>query len=338
MCMSKNNLFTRFLVTYRPGTPFILQIITNFVHSKKGCVPFDSQMTEKNNINKTADADAPRVMRVDVNAVLRQKLGQHYRWYMRPAAAAVKRIICQDKLNGILERHGHLSGADFCEASLADLDISVDVQGLENLPDPANRRVIFACNHPLGGPDGLALIKFMRDYYGGDVYVVVNDILMAVEPLRNVFLPVNKHGGQQHDGVRQFDAVLASDNPVLFFPAGLVSRRRGGVIADLPWKKTFISKAIATQRDVIPLFFSGRDSLTFYRFARLRERLGIRFNIEMILLPRQLFRLRGKCLTISCGKPVPWQELQKHKSVADAVADIRRRVYEMAPKSKKIPR
>lgn len=283
----------------------------------------------------TTEKDIPtKTMRLDVDAVFKSKLGAKYRWYMRPVANWLKKLICQDKLNGILERHGHLEGADFCQAALADLEIGVEVKDIENLPPPTHRRVLFACNHPLGGPDGLALIKFMHDYFGGDVYIVVNDILMAVEPLKKVFVPVNKHGGQHQDGVRLLDQVLASNNPVLFFPAGLVSRRRNGVIADLQWKKTFVNKAIATQRDVIPLFFSGRNSLTFYRLARLRERLGIRVNLEMVLLPRQLFRLRGKVLSIICGKPVPWQHLRGQKEINKTVSEIRNRVYSMAPESK----
>lgn len=291
-------------------------------------------MSENTDISQPENKVTSAPLRVDVEAVLRSKMGRHFRWYMRPATEMLKRIICQDKLNGILERCGHLRGAEFCQATLADLGISVATKGIENLPSPDNRRVLFACNHPLGGPDGLALIKFMHDYYGGDVYVVVNDILMAIDPLRDVFVPVNKHGGQQQDGVRLFDSVMESNNPVLFFPAGLVSRRRDGVIADLPWKKTFVNKAIASHRDIIPLYFSGRNSLNFYRLARLRERLGIRFNIEMILLPSQLFRLRGKQLTISCGKPVAWQSLRGQGEVEKTVADIRSRVYAMEPKSK----
>lgn len=283
----------------------------------------------------TTEKNIPaEALRLDVDAVFKAKLGAKYRWYMRPIAYSLKKLICQDKLNGILERHGHLEGADFCQAALADLEIDVDVKDIKNLPPPTQRRVLFACNHPLGGPDGLALIKFMHDYYGGDVYVVVNDILMAVQPLRKTFVPVNKHGGQCQDGVRLLDTVLASDNPVLFFPAGLVSRRRNGVIADLQWKKTFVNKAIATQRDIVPLYFSGRNSLTFYRLARLREKLGIRANIEMVLLPRQLFRLRGKVLSIICGKPVPWQQLRGKKEIDNTVKEIRNRVYNMAPGSR----
>lgn len=270
-------------------------------------------------------------LRVDVDAVLRSKLGRRYRWYLRPVASLLKGIIRQKDLNRILERHGHLRGADFCAAALADLDITVSAVGLENLPPPSCRRVVFASNHPLGGPDGLALIQFMHDYYGGDVYVVVNDLLMAVEPLRDTFVPVNKFGAQGHGGVRALDAVLASDNPVLFFPAGLVSRKRKGVIADLAWKKTFVSKAVAYQRDVVPLFFTGHNSRTFYRLARLREMTGLKFNAEMVRLPAELFRLRGKTLTIHCGRPVPWQQLHTGADIGRSVDDIRARVYAMDP-------
>lgn len=291
----------------------------------------DADKTTTANPNAAVKSTGAQPMRVDVGSVLRQKLGRKSRYLPHFAVRILERIICQDRLNEILAHHGHLRGADFCKAALRELNITVQVTGLDRLPPRTHRRVMFACNHPLGGPDGLALIQFMHDYYGGEVFVVVNDILMAVDPLKDAFVPVNKHGAQRHEGARIFDSVLDSDNPVLFFPAGLVSRKRKGVIADLPWKRTFVNKAILSHRDIIPLYFSGTNSRTFYRLARLRERLGIKFNIEMIRLPRELVRLTDKTLTINCGEMIPWTELRGGKDVEKTVSRIREAVYAMAP-------
>lgn len=271
-----------------------------------------------------------RPMRIDVGAVLRSKLGPRARFIPRFVVRGIESIIKAPQLNALLANNHGKTGADFCKGALSDLNVKVSYVGMENLPPRSQRRVIFACNHPLGGADGLALIAFMHDYYGGNVYVVVNDILMAVEPLRDVFIPVNKHGSQSHSSLLQLDKVLQSDNPVLFFPAGLVSRlKNNGEISDLKWHKTFVNKAIAHSRPVVPLFFSGENSKFFYKFARFRERLGLKFNIEMVRLPAELVRLNNTVLTVCCGKPVPVSDLKSGKEIDSSVERVRRMVYSL---------
>ena len=269
-------------------------------------------------------------LQIDLPAVLRAKLGARARFVPRWLVHRLERYICVDELNRLLRDHYPARGAEFCGRVLDDLGVTVKVEGLDNLPPATDRRVLFACNHPLGGADGLALIKFMHDYYGAPVYVVVNDILMAVEPLRDVFLPVNKHGQQAAGDVRRFDAVLDSDNPVLFFPAGLVSRLHDdGGIYDLPWKTTFVNKAIATGRSIVPLYFSGHNSRAFYKLARRRQRMGLKFNIEMLRLPRELVRLRDTGLTIRCGRPVPVTDLRGGAQARQTVQHVRDLCYSM---------
>lgn len=98
---------------------------------------------------------------------------------------------------------------------------------------------MFASNHPLGALDGIALISLIGGHYGdSNVRFLVNDLLMNLEPLRNVFLPINKFGAQGRDNARSISAAMASDMQMVQFPAGLVSRLHpGGKIADLEWKK-----------------------------------------------------------------------------------------------------
>ena len=299
----------------------------------------DSTTSDNRNLPaRPVDASAlTGPMQIDVRAVLNAKLGRRARWVPGWAVRMLERVICVPQLNAILRDNYPKTGADFCQGALDQLGVEVTVEGIENLPPADKRGVMFACNHPLGGADGLALIKFMHDYYGGDVYVVVNDILMAVQPLRDVFVPVNKHGAQDHGNARRFDQVLASDNPVLFFPAGLVSRlndgktapKSDGPIADLKWKNTFVNKAIATGRDVVPLYFTGTNSKFFYRFARWRKRLGLKLNIEMVLLPRELMKLRGQRLTIRCGRPIACDRLDGGAKAADTVQKVRAMTYGM---------
>ncbi|MDE6928798.1 MAG: 1-acyl-sn-glycerol-3-phosphate acyltransferase, partial [Muribaculaceae bacterium] len=243
----------------------------------------------------------------------------------------LEKTVCQDRLNELLRNNFPREGAEFCEGVLADLDVGLTVVGEDKLPSPAQRRVVFVSNHPLGGLDGMALIAWATRRYGGKVHFVVNNLLDAVAPLRSVFVPVNKHGSQSRESIRAIDEAFAGEDPVLVFPAGLCSRRgSNGVIADLEWQKMFVNKAVEHHRDVVPLYFSGRNSDFFYNFAKIRKQLGLKFNIEMIYLPSEIFRARGSRFTLVCGDTIGWQELRSGKAAMEQAAEIRSLVYSLA--------
>ncbi len=228
----------------------------------------------------------------------------------RCLVSLMEKLIRQRELNGILARTYPARGVEFASAALRDLDISVETRGLENIPEQG--RFIFASNHPLGGLDGITLISVLGSRYGDDgIRFPVNDLLMNVEPLRGIFIPINKFGAQGRQAARGLQEAFASEAQLLYFPAGLVSRLgRGGRIADLQWHKAFVAKAIEHDRDIIPVYFSGRNSMLFYRLAKWRRRLGIRFNFEQILLPSELVKSRGSRYTITFGTPVRCSDMR----------------------------
>lgn len=269
-------------------------------------------------------------MRIDIDDVLRQRLPRHYRFIPRWLTHRLADMICQDRLNELLQRNASLKGADFAEAVVRDLSVTYDLRGEH--PDPSHRRVIFVSNHPLGGLDGLVLATVAKEIFGGEVPAkfVVNDLLNFVEPLRPIFLGVNKHGTQSRDNVGDIDEAFAGDMPIVMFPAGLVSRMGGdGHVADLEWRKMSVVKAISSQRDIIPVHFSGENSQFFYKFARLRTRLGLRLNIEMVRLPKEVFLSEGSHFTITFGKAIPWQSLRGGKEALSQAAELRSIVYEL---------
>lgn len=264
-------------------------------------------------------------LNIDIKAVLDQRLGDKARFIPRPVVSWVEKLICQDRLNEMLHVAYPGRGADFCDAVLDHLGISLNVEGEGNLP--ADPRIIIASNHPLGGLDGMALISLFTRIYGPGIKFVVNDLLNAVEPLSDVFLPVNKHGAQSRDAIKAIDSAMESDRPLIVFPAGLCSRRRNGRVADLEWNKMFVAKARRHHRDIVPVHFIAENSARFYRTALWRERLRIPFNIEMALLPSEVFRAEGKTFTVVCGTPVPWQTLGS--DVSAEAARIRSLVYNL---------
>lgn len=272
---------------------------------------------------------------IDLDSVIRQRLPRISK--LLPAALVewMKRTICQDRLNEILDENESLEGADFARGALRSLDITVDALHEERLPDASHRRVVYVSNHPLGGLDGMALIDYVQRRHGGRVHFVVNDLLSAVKPLESVFLPVNKHGKQSRDNIRAIDEAFTGGDPIIMFPAGMVSRlqkvtRYGAkerVVCDLPWQKMFVNKAYESRRDVIPVFFSGENSRHFYRMANLRRRLGIKFNFEMIYLPQEMVKMEGANLMINFGTPISWQTLKPGPQAGICAYAIRDMVY-----------
>lgn len=270
-----------------------------------------------------------RLIQIDIGRELSQKLGRRARYVPRILVKAIERLIRQDELNDLLVRNFPRRGAEFCEGVLDTLGVKLEVKDAARLP--ASPRCIIASNHPLGGLDGMSMIAWLHRHYNCPVHFVVNDLLMAVDPLRDCFVPINKHGAQSRGAAKLIDEVLAGDDPVVIYPAGLVSRLGDdGKIADLEWRKMVVNKAIESRRDIVPVHFAGENSPSFYRWARRRLRLGIKFNFEMVLLPRELFRAGGKTFTLTCGDPIAWQSLRGGREAAAEAARIRNIVYSLS--------
>ena len=267
-------------------------------------------------------------MRIDVDKVLRDRLPKHYKRIPRFVVRWLERVICQDRLNDILQRMAGKDSVDAATAALDEMNITIEASGLDNLPDG---RYLFVSNHPLGGLDGLALISLLGNRYERCIKFLVNDLLMAVEPLRGVFLPVNKYGKQSRESAVQIDEALLSNDQIITFPAGLCSRMQpDGTIADLPWQKAAVVHAANYHRDIVPVYFDARNSRFFYRFAKWRKKLGIKFNIELIFLPKEMLKQSGSTLHAIIGEPISWTTLDISKPKQEA-ARLRDIVYQLQP-------
>jgi putative hemolysin len=213
------------------------------------------------------------------------------------------------------------------QALVREFGVTLELHGEENLPGEG--RYIFASNHPLGGLDGICLAAILGERYDSKIRYLVNDLLMFIPNLQSIFVPINKHGTQNRDAALKLDEVFRSDNQILTFPAGLCSRKTKGRICDSEWKKSFIQKAVAYRRDVIPVYFEGCNSAFFYRLANLRKRLCIKTNIEMLYLPDEMFGNKNGTFRIYFGTPVPWQTFDgtlKHHEWAER---IKEKVYSL---------
>jgi putative hemolysin len=271
---------------------------------------------------------ANSAFRIDIDGILRTKMPKHYRRIPRFFVNYLKRTIHQDEINGVLDRNSDAEGVAFMQRLVNnEFNITIKTEGEENIPPEG--RFVFASNHPLGGMDGICLSVFLGEKYDGKIKYLVNDILYFLKPLQPIFVPINKHGSQAKGSAQAINEEYASDNQIITFPAGMVSRKKKGKIKDLMWHKSFIQKAIESKRDVIPVHFSGQNSNFFYNFANVRKMLGIKFNIEMLYLPNEMFRSKNKTFTITFGKPIPWQTFDKSKTPVGWAQYVKEVVYSL---------
>lgn len=268
------------------------------------------------------------VQLVNVDKVLRDKAGKAYKFIPGFLIRYLERVVHQNEINQALLEMADLEGLEFVEVALIDkFGLHIEVVNPENIPEKG--RYIIAANHPLGGLDGMALMHVVGKKRQ-DIKFISNDILMELHSLRDLFIAVNKHGRANAEMVRNFEACMASDMLILVFPAGLVSRRIGGRITDLEWKKTFITKAVQHKRDIIPVYVEGRNSNFFYNLAKWRKRLGIGLNIEMIYLPDEMFRQQNKKIRIIFGKPIPYTTFTKERTPKEWAQKVKERVYALS--------
>jgi len=267
------------------------------------------------------------IMQIDVRKILMQKIPSVAKKIPNCVINYLIHIIHQDELNDILKRYHDKDGVDFMKSLVAYFDLKLVLHGKHHIT--ANKRYIFASNHPLGGLDGICLSAIVGEHFGGHIRYLVNDLLMYLPNLKSIFVPINKFGSQDRNSVQIMEQAYASDKQIITFPAGLCSRRHYGLIKDLEWKKSFIQKAVEYQRDVVPVYFEGENSNFFYRFANIRKALGIKMNYEMIYLPDEMFRNKHKTFHVYFGEPVSWRVFSGSMNPLEWAEWMKMKVYNL---------
>ena len=266
------------------------------------------------------------MQKIDLEEVIRGKNPRLLKMLPGFMLSYIKRIIHQDELNEFLHETKDVYAHDFVKAILDNFQIQVISEGVENIPEQGG--CIVACNHPLGGIDGMAVMSEIGKKRS-DIKALVNDILMNLENLGSLLIPVNKHAKNAEDNVKRIDETYASDACIVVFPAGLVSRRQKGKIKDLEWKKSFVTKAIKYKRDIIPIHIAARNSNFFYNMASLRKVIGIKANIEMFYLVDEVYKQRGKFIKLTIGKPIPYTTFTKEHTDLFWAEKVKEQVYEL---------
>ena len=266
---------------------------------------------------------------IDINKVLKDKMGAKAKFVPRPLVSWLKRIIHQDWVNVFLWDNRDKVGTEWLEAVLKYLDVTIEVEGKENLPDPNDGKLYtFVSNHPLGGADGVALGAVIGKHYNDRFRYLVNDLLMNLPGLAPLCIPINKTGHQGRNFPAMIEAGFQSDSHMLMFPAGLCSRKKNGVVCDIPWTKTFITKSVECHRDVVPIHFSGENSKFFYRLANFSDKC-LPFNLAMLYLVDEMDKNQHKTFKVTIGKPIPWETFDKTKKPVEWAQFVKEQVYKL---------
>ena len=279
-------------------------------------------------IFETMDSEIEKTINID--KILSDKMGAKAKFVPSFLVKWLKHIIHEDEVNQFLWESRGVSGTEWLTECVRYLQMTLQIEGLENLPAKDDGKLYtFVSNHPLGGQDGVALGSIIGQHYDGKFRYLVNDLLLNLPGLKPVSIGINKTGKQSRDFPRMVEAGFQSDNHMLMFPAGLNSRKIHGKIHDLKWKKTFITKSVEYHRDVVPIFFGGRNSNRFYRIAHFSDTYLKKVNIAMLFLVDEMYKNVGKTFRVAIGKPIPWQTFDKSKTPMEWAKFVEDKVYEL---------
>ena len=244
----------------------------------------------------------------------------------------IKRRIHQKEINDCILKAEHYAGAGFFDEALNYINVTYKIRGAENLD--LNKKYVFACNHPLGGPEALIIGSVFRKIYGGGFKVPSNQLLMNMKPLAEFFAPVKvQAGAQSRDISERIAQMFSSDEQVLVFPAGLCAKKIKGKITEMPWKKMFVSQAKKYERDVVPVHITGHNSAKYYFFSWLSRILGLKMNIGMLFLVDELFKQAGNEFIITFGEPIPYTTFDKSRTDLQWAAEVKDKVEQLSKDS-----
>ncbi len=211
-------------------------------------------------------------------------------------------LVNEDRINQFLQKHGYLKGSDFIDQVFDELKLDYLVRHDEIKNIPVTGQVLIVANHPLGGLDGLALLRLIVKTRR-DVSIVVNELLCNIKSLNSMFLPLDAFGEKTHKAdLERIITALNQGRAVIIFPAGAVSRAGPKGIRDGKWLSGFLRIAEKTSAPILPIHISARNSVLFYLVARFSA------TLSMLMLPREMTGFKGT-ISLTIGQPIPIGDL-----------------------------
>ena len=240
-------------------------------------------------------------------------------------------------LNKIYNRNKHLSDLEFLNAILDEFQIKFEIpeEDLKRLPKEG--AYITISNHPLGGIDGILLLKLMLEREP-NFKIIANFLLHRIQPLKKYIMPVNpfenhKDAKSSVVGIKETLRHLSDGKPLGIFPAGEVSTYKDGkLMVDKPWEEGAIKVIRKAQVPVVPIYFHAKNSRLFYFLSKIDD------TLRTAKLPSELFSQKDRVIKVRIGKPISVAEQNEHTTIEEYSEFLRRKTYMLAnPFEKETP-
>ena len=232
-------------------------------------------------------------------------------------------------LNKIYDRNKHLSDLAFIDALLLEFDIKFEIPPEDLKRIPKSGPFITISNHPLGGIDGILLLKLLLEQRP-EFKIIANFLLHRILPLKPYVMPVNPFEGRKgaHNSIAGFKSALNHLNQghgLGIFPAGEVSTYRdNALLVDKPWEVAAMKLIKKAQVPIVPIYFHAENSLLFYRLAKLSD------TLRTAKLPSELLTQKGRVIKVRIGKPISVKDQEEYTNIQDFGDFIRKKTYMLA--------
>ncbi|WP_422478118.1 hypothetical protein [Pleomorphochaeta sp. DL1XJH-081] len=250
--------------------------------------------------------------RIELRALLQEHKGTIAKFVPRWLLMSLERLLHLQEINDLLEKHFGDDPLTFIRSVNELFQLSPVIHGKDRLVSSLDKRPIIVANHPLGGPESLVLMEVVGNVTN-DVRMVAKEVLTALKPLAPVLTPIPNPKKRQ--SCAAFKRDFATDIPIIVFPAGYCSRPlSNGTLFDYQWYPTFVKMARRSGRPILPIHIDGENSKRFYRLSSLRRNLHVKTSLESLFLPDEMFRQRGKVITLTVGELIQTELLPQTKS------------------------
>lgn len=237
------------------------------------------------------------------------------------------KVLKISELNKIYDRNKHLEDIEFLNAILNEFQIEFEIDPEELKRLPKQGPYITISNHPLGGIDGILLLKLMRER-DPDFKIIANFLLNRIEPLKPFIMPVNpfeNHKDSQSSvlGLKETLRHLSDGKPLGIFPAGEVSNfEEDDKIVDKPWEESALKLIKKAQVPVVPIYFHAKNSKLFYTLSKINP------TLQTAKLPSELLTQKDCVIRVRIGKPIPVAEQNEHGETIDEFGKfLRKKTY-----------
>lgn len=229
-------------------------------------------------------------------------------------------------LNKVYDRNKHLSKVEFLNAILDEFQIKFEIPEEDFKRLPKDGAYITISNHPLGGIDGILLLKLMLEKEP-NFKIIANFLLHRIEPMKPYIMPVNpfenhKDAKSSVIGIKETLRHLSDGKPLGMFPAGEVSTYKDGkIVVDKPWEEGAIKIIKKANVPVVPIYFHAKNSTLFYFLSKLND------TLRTAKLPSELLTQKKRVIKVRIGKPISVAEQNEFTSIEEYGEFLRKKTY-----------